>query len=144
MVCFRSRRRAAGFFVCIAMLAACGGKKDEGAAKKGDDGYVDPSIVNKPVEADSPDGVTTVKEYSFEPAKMLDPVPGAADYKSLGKKRWRRHVAQVVEQFKAILELDYIVLGGGNAKKLGELPPGARLGANTDAFVGGFRLWEKL
>jgi polyphosphate glucokinase len=69
---------------------------------------------------------------------------GRQALKSLGKKRWRRHVAQVVEQFKATLELDYIVLGGGNAKKLGELPPGTRLGANTNAFVGGFRLWEKL
>jgi polyphosphate glucokinase len=68
---------------------------------------------------------------------------GRQALKRLGKKRWRRHVAEVVEQFKAALELDYIVLGGGNAKKLGELPPGARLGANANAFVGGFRLWEE-
>jgi polyphosphate glucokinase len=68
---------------------------------------------------------------------------GRQALKSLGKKRWRRHVAEVVEQFKATLEVDYIVLGGGNAKKVGELPPGARLGANANAFVGGFRLWEE-
>jgi hypothetical protein len=58
------------------------------------------------------------------------------------KKRWRRHVADVVERFKVALEADYIVLGGGNAKKVGELPPGTRLGANANAFGGGFRLWE--
>jgi hypothetical protein len=32
MVCFRSRRLAAGFFVCSVVLGACGGKKDEGKA----------------------------------------------------------------------------------------------------------------
>jgi polyphosphate glucokinase len=59
----------------------------------------------------------------------------------LGKKRWSRHVAKVAERFRQALEADYIVLGGGNAKKLEELPPGARLGSNANAFVGGFRLW---
>jgi polyphosphate glucokinase len=38
--------------------------------------------------------------------------------------------------------VDYVVLGGGNAKKLGELPEGAVIGANTNAFIGGFRLWD--
>jgi polyphosphate glucokinase len=42
----------------------------------------------------------------------------------------------------AALEPDYVVLGGGNTKKLGDLPANARLGANTNAFVGGFRLWD--
>jgi polyphosphate glucokinase len=37
---------------------------------------------------------------------------------------------------------DYVVLGGGNARKLGELPPNVRLGANENAFLGGFRLWD--
>jgi hypothetical protein len=37
---------------------------------------------------------------------------------------------------------DYVVIGGGNAKKLEELPPGSRLGDNTNAFPGGFRLWH--
>jgi hypothetical protein len=68
---------------------------------------------------------------------------GRQALKRLGKKRWRRHVADVVERFKVALAADYIVLGGGNAKKVGEPPPGARLGANANAFVGGFRLWEE-
>jgi hypothetical protein len=38
--------------------------------------------------------------------------------------------------------VDEIVIGGGNAKQLKELPRGARLGDNANAFVGGFRLWE--
>ena len=59
-----------------------------------------------------------------------------------GKKKWRKHVARVVERLVAALEPDDVVLGGGNVKLLKELPPGCRAGHNTDAFVGGFRLWE--
>jgi polyphosphate glucokinase len=41
------------------------------------------------------------------------------------------------------MEADYVVLGGGNNKKLKKLPAGARLGSNENAFLGGFRMWEK-
>jgi polyphosphate glucokinase len=58
-----------------------------------------------------------------------------------GKKKWRRFVEDVVTRLSAALEPDDIVLGGGNAKKLKDLPPKARLGDNANAFVGGFRLW---
>ena len=60
----------------------------------------------------------------------------------LGKKKWRRNVADVVAQFIAALEPDEVVLGGGNAKELKELPPKCRLGDNRNAFRGGLRLWE--
>jgi polyphosphate glucokinase len=92
------------------------------------------------------DGLLEPMELAHLPYKKgqtYEDYLGRQALKSLGKKRWRRHVAEVVEQVKAILEADYIVLGGGNAKKVGELPPGARLGANANAFVGGFRLWEE-
>jgi polyphosphate glucokinase len=59
-----------------------------------------------------------------------------------GKRKWRRHVADVVAKFIAALEPDEVVLGGGNAKELKELPPKCRLGDNHNAFLGGFRLWE--
>lgn len=59
-----------------------------------------------------------------------------------GKKKWRKRVADVVERLRHALQVDYVVLGGGNAKKLGELPEGAVIGANTNAFIGGFRLWD--
>jgi polyphosphate glucokinase len=49
--------------------------------------------------------------------------------------------AQVVND--AAMHPDEIVVGGGNAKKLKELPPGCRLGDNSNAFIGGFRLWER-
>jgi polyphosphate glucokinase len=60
----------------------------------------------------------------------------------LGKKKWREAVRDVTERLKNALIADYVVLGGGNAKKLGELPPDSRLGNNAHAFLGGERLWE--
>ncbi len=61
-----------------------------------------------------------------------------------GRKKWQRHVFRIVEQLKTALEPDYVVLGGGNAKKLkaDKLPQGAVLGDNANAFAGGFRLWK--
>jgi len=60
-----------------------------------------------------------------------------------GKKKWRMFVVDVVERLAAALEPDDIVLGGGNAKRLRELPKRCREGDNANAFVGGFRLWTK-
>jgi hypothetical protein len=60
-----------------------------------------------------------------------------------GRKKWRHQVNEVVHQLKSALQADYVVLGGGNARLLKKLPPGARLGANSNAFRGGYRLWAK-
>jgi polyphosphate glucokinase len=60
-----------------------------------------------------------------------------------GKKKWRRHVADVVQHLVAATEPDEVVLGGGNVKKLKKLPPGCRAGDNSKAFTGGFRLWQE-
>jgi polyphosphate glucokinase len=68
---------------------------------------------------------------------------GIRGLKRLGKKKWRRAVFDVVARLTAALEPDYVVLGGGNVKKLEELPPKCRAGDNGNAFVGGFRLWAR-
>ncbi len=60
-----------------------------------------------------------------------------------GKKKWRQRVADVVARLVAALEPDDVVLGGGNVKKLKDLPPGCRAGENANAFLGGFRLWAE-
>jgi polyphosphate glucokinase len=60
-----------------------------------------------------------------------------------GKKKWRRHVADVVARLIAALEPDDVVLGGGNAKELKDVPPKCRIGDNRNAFKGGFRLWAE-
>lgn len=68
---------------------------------------------------------------------------GRAGLERQGKKSWRRQVNEVVRQLKAAMQADYVVLGGGNAKLLKKLPPGARLGNNANAFQGGYRLWTR-
>ena len=72
----------------------------------------------------------TYEEYVGEAALERD-----------GHKRWKKSVFETVEHLSAALLPDYIVLGGGNARGLGEMPPNCRLGRNEDAFLGGFRLW---
>ena len=59
-----------------------------------------------------------------------------------GKKKWRKHVFDVVDRLRAALQPDYVVIGGGNVDKLDVLPPDCRRGDNTRAFEGGFRLWR--
>jgi polyphosphate glucokinase len=78
---------------------------------------------------------------SYKKATYEDYV-GQRGLEKRGKKKWRRFVEDVVVRLSAALEPDDIVLGGGNSKKLKDLPPGARLGDNANAFLGGFRLWE--
>ena len=68
---------------------------------------------------------------------------GRRGLERLGKKKWRWYVQDVVAGFVNALEPDDVVLGGGNAKYLKQLPPLCREGSNANAFVGGFRLWDE-
>jgi polyphosphate glucokinase len=68
---------------------------------------------------------------------------GKRGLKRLGKKRWRLAVEEITALMIKALEPDYVVIGGGDAKKLNQLPEKCRLGENANAFTGGFRLWEK-
>ena len=90
------------------------------------------------------DGILEPMELAhltYKKGKTYEDYLGLRGLKRLGKKKWRRQVAKVVEKLKAALEADYVVLGGGNTKKLKRLPPGTRLGNNQNAFLGGFRMW---
>lgn len=68
---------------------------------------------------------------------------GNAGLKRLGLKAWEKHVFTVAELFRKALVCDSVVLGGGNARKLGALPAHATLGDNANAFKGGFRVWKE-
>jgi polyphosphate glucokinase len=60
----------------------------------------------------------------------------------LGRKRWQKHVERIVLLFTSALQVDYVVLGGGQIHELKGVPPGARLGRNENAIRGGLRLWN--
>jgi polyphosphate glucokinase len=90
------------------------------------------------------DGVLVPMELGHLPFRKatFEDYVGDGGRDRLGKKKWQRAVAETVDRLSAALDPDYVVMGGGNAKKLPELPANARLGANDNAFVGGFRLWD--
>lgn len=89
------------------------------------------------------DGEVQPMELAHLPYKKAtyEDYVGLRGLERLGRKKWRRCVFDVVARLAAALEPDDIVLGGGNVKKLRELPPGCRVGNNANAFLGGFRLW---
>lgn len=60
-----------------------------------------------------------------------------------GKKKWRKSVLDIVERLKAAMVCDYVLLGGGNAKLMTDLPAHVILGANSNAIEGGIKLWEQ-
>ena len=92
------------------------------------------------------DGVLEPMELGHLPyrkGKTFEDYAGAAGLKRLGKKKWNRRVNDIVKSLVAALEPDYVVLGGGNARKVDHLPRRTRRGKNENAFEGGFKLWEK-
>jgi predicted NBD/HSP70 family sugar kinase len=90
------------------------------------------------------DGLVQPLELGHLPFRKatFEDYTGTAALEQRGEQRWRRDVADVIETLRAALEPDYVVLGGGNADKLKELPEHVRLGDNENAFLGGFRLWD--
>lgn len=79
----------------------------------------------------------------YKKGRTFEDYLGIRGLKRLGKKKWHKAVADVTARLKAALVADYVVLGGGNSRKLKTLPDGARLGDNHNAFLGGFRLWQE-
>src|SRR6185369_6290666 len=91
------------------------------------------------------DGVIVPMELAHLPYRKatFEDYVGERALERDGKKKWRKHVADVVARLVAAFEPDEVVLGGSNSRNLADLPPRSRLGNNADAFPGGFRLWEQ-
>jgi len=91
------------------------------------------------------DGIVEPMELGHLPYKKatFEDYMGIRGLEKYGKKKWRSYVADGVERLVDALEPEEVVLGGGNVHKLDKLPPGSRPGENANAFLGGFRLWEK-
>jgi polyphosphate glucokinase len=75
---------------------------------------------------------------------QLGQILGREGLERLGRTEWRNAVNEIAPALMAAFVADYVVLGGGNAKKLDRkaLPPGVRLGHGLTAFRGGLRLWH--
>ena len=91
------------------------------------------------------DGVVIPMELAHLPYKRgrtYEEYVGKAGLRRLGRQKWRRHVADVTTRLRAALKVDYVVIGGGNAKLIGRMPAWVTRGTNANAFVGGYRLWS--
>ena len=80
----------------------------------------------------------------YSPGETIFNRLGAAGLEQSGEAAWLTAVTQVTTMLREAFMADYILLGGGNAKRVHPLPPGTRCGGNEDAFAGGFRLWEEV
>jgi predicted NBD/HSP70 family sugar kinase len=92
------------------------------------------------------DGILQPMELAhliYKNGKTYEDYLGLRGLEKSGKRKWRKHVTTIVEKLKVALKADYVVLGGGNSKKLKKLPLGTLLGSNANAFLGGFRMWQK-
>ena len=74
--------------------------------------------------------------------KTFEDYVGLRGLEKSGKAKWKKHVFEAVDLLTAAILPDYVVLGGGNVKLLKDLPPARILGQNSNAFEGGFRIWE--
>lgn len=80
-------------------------------------------------------------QLPFRDGQLVDFL-GRAALRRLGLRRWQAALEQAVAALREAFVADYVVLGGGNCRKVNPVPAGARIGGNEKAFAGGFRLWE--
>jgi predicted NBD/HSP70 family sugar kinase len=91
------------------------------------------------------DGVIEPMELAHAPYKKgrtFEDYVGQRGLDKRGKKKWTKHVFDVIALLKSVLVADYVVLGGGNTRLLDKLPKDVFRGSNENAFLGGFRLWD--
>jgi predicted NBD/HSP70 family sugar kinase len=81
-------------------------------------------------------------DLPYRDGKIIEQFLGKPGLVRLGEADWKREVKHAILQLKRAFIADYVVLGGGNAKRFKKLPPGVELGHNRNAYLGGVRLWE--
>jgi polyphosphate glucokinase len=81
-------------------------------------------------------------QLKYDGKESFGDAVGKGGLRRLGKKAWRRAVVEIATTLADALVAENVVLGGGNAKQLGVLPHGMRVGGNQTPFRGGFRLWH--
>ena len=81
-------------------------------------------------------------DLPYSNGDIIEDYLGKSGMKQLGEKEWKREVLRAVLLLKKSVIADYVVLGGGSAKKFDQLPGDIELGHNRNAFLGGVRLWQ--
>jgi hypothetical protein len=81
-------------------------------------------------------------DLPYRDGKIIEQFLGKPGLTLLGERAWKFEVKHAVRQLKKALIADYVVLGGGNAKRFETLPEGIEPGHNRNAYLGGVRLWE--
>ena len=93
------------------------------------------------------DGVVIPLELAHLPyrkERTYEDYVGLRGLERRGVERWRKSVLDVSERLRAALVCDSVLLGGGNAKLMQNLPSHITLGANSNAIEGGIKLWQDL
>jgi hypothetical protein len=81
-------------------------------------------------------------DLPYRDGKIIEEFLGKPGIARLGEAAWKREVRHAILQLKRSFIADYVVLGGGNAKRFNSLPKGIEPGHNRNAYLGGIRLWE--
>jgi hypothetical protein len=81
-------------------------------------------------------------DLPYRDREIIEQWLGIPGVKRLGEEEWKREVLYAIPQLKRSFIADYVVLGGGNAKRFSKLPEGIEPGDNDNAYRGGLRLWE--
>jgi polyphosphate glucokinase len=93
------------------------------------------------------DGVVIPLELAHLPYRKdrtYEDYVGLRGLERRGVERWRKSVLDVIERLRAALICDFVLLGGGNAKLMQDLPSHVALGANSNAIDGGIKLWQDM
>ncbi len=102
-------------------------------------------VIEKQKNSGRANGIVQPMELAHLPyrkGRTYEDYVGRRGLERLGKKRWQKYVIDVIQRLSAALVVDYVSLGGGNAKLLKKLPENVEVGANGNAFLGGYKLWE--
>jgi predicted TIM-barrel fold metal-dependent hydrolase len=87
-------------------------------------------------------------ELSHHPIRgrrTYDQYLGRAALEEIGKKKWNRRVARIIDVLRTVVAFDHLYIGGGNAKYLKlDLPEDISIVPNRFGLTGGFALWRDI
>jgi polyphosphate glucokinase len=93
------------------------------------------------------DGVVIPLELAHLPyrkERTYEDYVGLRGLERRGVERWRKSVLDVIERLRAALVCESVLLGGGNAKLMENLPSHVTVGTNSNAIEGGIKLWQDM